>query len=112
MEFDVGGDEEDELSRPLVRNSVVSDVEANGRSVGDQNVRDYGHAACHSGSAQQRHRRHLGGDWINVYHSGITVIVTWDTLYITRILCQTMGCWSLRKKRCATALTQESGTAW
>lgn len=41
MEFDVEGDEEDELSRPLVRNSVVSDVEANGRSVGDQNVRDY-----------------------------------------------------------------------
>jgi len=41
MEFDVGGDEEDELNRPLVRNSVVSDVEANGRSVGDQNVRDY-----------------------------------------------------------------------
>lgn len=38
MEFDVEGGEEDELSRPLVRNSVV---EANGRSVEDQNARDY-----------------------------------------------------------------------
>jgi len=40
MEFDIDGDE-DELSRPLVRNPVVFDLEAVGRSVEEQNTRDH-----------------------------------------------------------------------
>lgn len=41
MELDIESDEEDELNRPLVRNPVVFDVEANGRSGGEQTPRNY-----------------------------------------------------------------------
>jgi hypothetical protein len=41
MELDIESDEEDELNRPLVGNPIVFDVEANGRSEGDQASRNY-----------------------------------------------------------------------
>lgn len=41
MELDVESDDDDELSRPLVRNPVLFDVEANGRSEGQQAPRNY-----------------------------------------------------------------------
>lgn len=41
MELDIESDEEDELSRPLVRNQVVFDIEADVRPPGERGSRDY-----------------------------------------------------------------------
>ncbi|KXN88749.1 hypothetical protein AN958_06616 [Leucoagaricus sp. SymC.cos] len=41
MELDIESDEEEGLSRPLVHNPVLFDVEANGRSEGDHSSRNY-----------------------------------------------------------------------
>jgi hypothetical protein len=41
MELDIESDEDDELSRPLVRDPVLFDVEANGRTEGDPVSRNY-----------------------------------------------------------------------